>query len=106
MFFSSSTIRIVAISTLRQLQCETAALSDLALQVDAPAVRLHDVAYDRQTEPGGADVTGLRHLRKWFKNPLPLLGGDAGAGVDHRYEDTTVLRHGVDPHRAAGRRVA
>src|SRR5450756_1283229 len=96
MFFSSSTIRMAAISTLRQLQCETAAPPDFALQVDAAAVRLHDVTDDGQAEPGRADFAGLRQLRKRLEYALALLGRDTGPRVGDRHHDPAVLGHGID----------
>src|SRR5947199_5285418 len=100
MFFSSSTIRMVAIaedSAPRQLEREAAALADLALQVDAPAVRLHDVAHDGEPEAGGAELAAVGRLREALEDALPLVGRDAGARVAHGQEDAPVLDLGGDP---------
>src|SRR5439155_15064882 len=74
----------------REFDREAAAASDLALEVDPPAVCLHDVAHDREPEAGRA---ALLALRESLEDPLALSGRDTGAAVFHG-----------EPHGLAGRR--
>ena len=67
----------------RQLEREAAAAPDLALEVDAPAVRLHDVAHDREAEPGGAGSPPSCRLGEALEDALALLRRDARPGVGH-----------------------
>src|SRR2546427_11405573 len=109
MFFSSSTIRMVAIaedSAPRQLEREAAALADLALQVDAAAVRLHDVAHDGEPEAGRAELAAVGTLHEALEDALALLGGDAGPAVGDGHEHRALCRSGLDPNATAARRVA
>src|SRR5207249_10768634 len=106
MFFSSSTIRIDAMSAARQLEREAASRADGALDVDAPAVRLDDVPHDGEAETGRADAAALAGLHEALEDALLLIGWDAVAGVGHRDDDRPVGGRRLDPHRAAGRRVA
>src|SRR5690348_14217791 len=55
---SSSTTSMAAmfdVSAARQLEDKPAPTVRLALHADVTTVRLHDVAYDREPEPRGAD---------------------------------------------------
>src|SRR5689334_14229925 len=98
MFFVSSTTRIVAMngSAPWQLEREAAAGSGRAVEEDAAAVRLHDVAHDREAEAGGADLTAVRALREALEDALLLRGRDAGAGVADGDADGAVGRLDVD----------
>src|SRR5215813_3859911 len=107
MFFSSSTIRIVAIrSPTRQLEREAAAMADLAVEPDPTAVGLHDVANDGETEAGRPGVPTVRELREALEDALALRGRDAGAVVGHREKHGIELRSGLYPDGAAARAVA
>src|SRR5438552_18902578 len=100
MFFSSSTIRMVAIaedSAPRQLEREAAALADLALQVDAAAVRLHDVAHDGEPEAGRAGLGPVGALHEALEDALALVWRDAGAGVADGHPHRPVFPHRLDP---------
>jgi hypothetical protein len=55
--------------------------------MDAPTVRLHDVAHDREPEARGPRVRAV--LREALEDPFAALGRDAGTRVGH-----------VDPHGA------
>src|SRR5438128_967553 len=76
MFFSSSTIRIDAMSAARQLEREAAARSEGALEVDAPAVCLDDVAHDGESQARGADVAAVAGLDEAVEDALLLIGWD------------------------------
>src|SRR5206468_6051858 len=109
MFFSSSTIRMVAIaedSAPRQLEREAAALADLALQVDAAAVRLHDVAHDGEPEAGRAELAAVGTLHEALEDALPLVRRDAGPRVADGHPHRPVLRRRLDPDTPAAGRVA
>src|SRR5437763_1964051 len=76
---SSSTTRTVAMARslpARQVDGEAAALALVAADVDAAAVRLHDVADDGEAEAGGA---GLRSLHERLEDARALCQRDAGA---------------------------
>src|SRR5262245_9603145 len=110
MFFSSSTMRTVAIeiaSSLpsRELQGEPAPPPDLALEEDAPAVRLHDVAHDGESETRGARLAAVLPLHEPLEDALALLGRDAGTGVGDAHAYDPVVRAGADRDLAAARRV-
>src|SRR5205809_6776 len=106
MFFSSSTMRMDAMSATRQLEREPAPDADRAVEVDAPAVRLDDVAHDGEAETGRADVAALAGLDEAVEDAFLLIGRDPAAGVADRDDDGPVRRRGLDAHRAAGGRVA
>src|SRR5436309_15611275 len=109
MFFSSSTIRMVAIaedSAPRQLEREAAALADLALQVDAAAVRLHDVAHDGEPEAGRAEVSSAGTLHEALEDALPLVRPAAGPRVAHAHPHRPVLRRRLEPDAPPAGRVA
>src|SRR5437870_581745 len=105
MFFSSSTMRMDAMSAARQLEREPAPDADRAVEVDAPAVRLDDVAHDRQSEPR-RPADALVALDEAVEDAFLLIGRDPAAGVADRDDDGPVRRRGLDAHRAAGGRVA
>jgi hypothetical protein len=60
----------------RQLDREAAAAADFALEIDAPAVRLHHVAHDREAEPRGSPR--LLALCESFEDPLAQRARDPG----------------------------
>src|SRR5262245_36221651 len=110
MFFSSSTMRTVAMgdrSSLPpgELEREAAAPPDLALEEDASAVRLHDVAHDGEPETGGTRLAAVLPLHEALEDALALLGRNAGTGVRDAHPDDPVLRAGADRDLAAARRV-
>src|SRR5438445_8677947 len=105
MLLSSSTISRSAMSRLRQLEGETRAAARSALEQDAAAVSLHDVADDRQPEAGGAHLAVVE-LGEPLEDSFLTLGGNPGTGVAHRQAHDVVRAFRVDPHRAARRRVA
>ena len=81
----------------RQRERERAALADLALDPDLPAVMLDDLAADRQAEAGALRLVGegvadllepLEHLRLVRRR-------DAHAGVDDAHDERAVLLHGA-----------
>src|SRR5882724_12545034 len=111
MFFSSSTTSTLAMLTMvgerscaRELDREPAAAADLALEVDPPAVRLHDIAHDRKPEAGCA--TGLLALGESLEDPLALVGRDAGPAVLHGEAHSVTGGPERDLDRAAARRVS
>src|ERR1051326_2482909 len=107
MFLSSSTIRIVAISSAaRQLEHEAAPQPDLALEVDAPSVCLDDVADDRKPETRGPDLAAVGGLGEALEDLLALLGRDAGTRVADGEEYRGALRRRLAADAAAARRVA
>src|SRR5579883_983938 len=106
MFFSSSTMRMLATSAPRQLEREAAALADLSLEPDPPAVRLHDVAHDGELEPRGARFRLVRALDEALEDALALLGGDARPRVADRDQHRPVLGARVEHDAPAARRVA
>src|SRR5262245_23620031 len=75
----------------RQLEREAGAASWPAVEQDSAAMRLHDVAHDRETETRAADISGLRRLREALEDALLLVGGNPGAGVAHRQKHVPVL---------------
>ena len=75
----------------RQLEREAAPLPDLAVEEDATAVRLHDVAHDREPEARGARLAAVLPLHEALEDALALLGGDAGPGVGHADPDDAVV---------------
>src|SRR5262245_49020362 len=104
MFFSSSTTRTRAMArSYRELDGESAAAPDLALQEDPPAVRLHDVAHDREPEACRARLFALREA---LEDPLAPARRDARAAVRHREPNGSLARRERDPDHAAARRVA
>src|SRR5262245_11825793 len=104
MFFSSSTTRTLAMRrSYRELDRKSASASDLALEEDAPAVRLHDVANDREAEPR---CPGILALDEALEDPLALTRRDSRTAVRHRGPHGAVVCGGRDPDRAAARRVA
>src|SRR5512140_1120850 len=105
-FFSSSTIRMLAISASRQLQRKATSASDRAVQQNPAAVRLHDIADERQSQAGGADLAGLRGLREALEDALALLGRNSGAGVADRHHDGAVARRCGDLDPSTGGCVA
>src|SRR5262249_49806057 len=104
MFLASSTIRMLAIraSPLRKLEREATSPSDLALDDDAPAVRLDDVPHDGEAETGSAHVPAVRHLREALEDAVLLLGGDPGAGIPHGHDDARLGGPGAQLHPPAG----
>src|SRR5579885_2034747 len=106
MFFSSSTMRMLATSAPRQLEREAAPFADLALEPDPPAVGLHDVAHDGEPEPRGAGFGPVRALDEALEDALALLGGDARARVAHRDQHPAVLGARLEHDAPAARRVA
>src|SRR5215475_9466221 len=105
MFFSSSTIRTLAMSAPRQLEHEAAAAPHSALQVNPTAVSLNDIAYDGQPEPGGAALAAVGALREALEDALALVDRDARTGVGDRQPDAAVVAARFDVHVAAARRV-
>src|SRR5205823_7116819 len=93
-------------SAARQLEREAAARSGGALEVDAPAVRLDDVAHDGEPEAGRADVAAVAGLDEAVEDALLLIGRDAAPGVAHRDDDRPVGGPHLDSHRSARGRVA
>src|SRR5262245_32721476 len=107
MFFSSSTIRMVAIrSPARQLEREAAPMADLAVEPDPTAVGLDDVADDGEAEAGRSCVPSVGELREALEDPLALSGRDAGPIVGHRDEHGIDLGGSRDADRSAARAVA
>src|SRR5262245_48746017 len=105
MFFSSSTTSTLAMvgRSYRQLDREAAAASDLALDEDPAAVRLHDVAHDRESE---ARRTGILALHIALEDPLALTRRDARPAVLHREPHGVAERCEREPDRSSARRVA
>src|SRR5882724_9325454 len=87
MLISSSTIRMAAMSSPRQLDGEARPAPGCALEVHAAAVSLHDVAHDGEAEAGGADLAARLVLGEALEDALLPLGGNAGAVVGHRQHD-------------------
>src|SRR5262245_37462649 len=111
MFFSSSTTRTVAMAvpdslSPRQLEGEAAPLAYLAVDEDAAAVRLDDVADDGQPQPGGAGLAVVLPLDESLEDALAPLGRDAGARVAHAHLHGAVLGTRGQRDAAAARRVA
>src|SRR5439155_16638344 len=101
MFFSSSTIRIDAMSAARQLEREAASRADRALDVDAPAVRLDDVPHDGEAETGRADVAALAGLHEALEDPLLLIGWNTVVGFVHRDVDRPCRGLLLHEHRSS-----
>src|SRR4029079_7023706 len=70
----------------RQLHGERGTLPfAFALERDRPAVHLHDLAHDRETEAEAADLRGglQLDLLKWLEHSLLEVGRYADSGVLH-----------------------
>src|SRR6266852_7393273 len=65
----------------RKLDGEGGALAELALDLDRPAVALHDPETHRQPEPGTAHI-GLG-CEEGLENTVEVLWSDPGARIDH-----------------------
>src|SRR5207237_3015421 len=76
-----------------QLEPERRALAERALEPDPPAVRLDDLAAQRQPEPRPADLArvGRVHTEELLEDTRLLVGGDTEPLVLDRHE------HGVRP---------
>src|SRR5262249_41786828 len=98
---SGSAARLAA----RKLERETGPGPGLAVEQDSSAVRLHDVAHDRETQPGTADVARLRGLREALEDALLLVRRDTRPGVAPGDADVAVLGPRVDHDPSAGGRV-
>src|SRR5262245_52398328 len=106
MFFSSSTMRMVAtFSPPRELEREATAPPGFAVQMDATAMRLRDVAHDREPEARRSDVAHGGGLREALEYPLALIGRDTGTAVADADGDVSVRRCRVNLDCAARRRV-
>src|SRR3989442_2634376 len=99
MFFSSSTMRMDAMSATRQLEREPAPDADRAVEVDAPAVRLDDVAHDGEAETGRADVAALAGLDEAVDDAFLLIGTDTASGVVYLDTDVPLRRVRIDTTR-------
>src|SRR5262249_15778480 len=106
MFFSSSTMRMLAILAPWQLQREATSVTHLAVEVDAATMCLDDIAHNRKAEAGRADVAAGGKLGEAFENTLALLRRNTGAGVAHGDQHCVRPRRGFDVHLSAGGRVA
>ena len=89
-----------------QHQRERAALARAALDLDAPAVRAHDLIHQRQPEPGALHVVHQPGLdaHELLEDALLIRRRDADAAVRHRDRHRAVARPGRDPHLALRRR--
>lgn len=67
-----------------QRDAERGPLAGAALAGDAAAVRRHDLAHDRQPQPGTALMRLPGHPRKALEKVRQMLGRNAHAGVRHR----------------------
>src|SRR5512140_5747 len=82
---SSSMIRMRAMSGGGQEDTEGAADSQLRVQLDAPAVRLHDLLGDGEAQAGALGAAGEQVVRavEPLEDALSVLRLDAGAVVLH-----------------------
>src|SRR5439155_12157049 len=81
----------------RELQPNRRPLPGRAVYLDRPAVRLHDVFHDRQTQSRPAHVARAAALRpvKALEDPRQILRRDADAVVDD-LDDDLLASPGVD----------
>src|SRR5512139_3834028 len=105
MFFSSSTTRMLAILSSRQLDGEAAAFAHFAVEMNASAVCLDDIADDRKPEACRTDVAAGPELREPFEDALALLGWNAGPGVAHGDLHRLRLRGSTDADTSRGWRI-
>jgi hypothetical protein len=99
MFFSSSTMRTVAMraseSIAGQLQREAAAPALLAVEEDAAPVRLDDVPDDRQAEPRRARLAAVGALHEALEDALAGRGRNAGTRVRDAQSNDAVMREPI-----------
>src|SRR5438045_1783345 len=91
----------------RQRHGERAALVDLRLDGDVPAVHPDHLAGQRQAQARAGDLRDPRVLGavEALEDPLGVLGADADAGVGDGYRDLAVVHLDRDRHLAALGRV-
>src|SRR4030095_2181784 len=85
----------------RQRERERRALADLTLHPDPTAVQLDELARQGEPEPGALCLLlGAPDLPELLEHRVLVLGGDADAGVDHRYFSFLLAPRGVDIYPA------
>src|SRR4030095_13810830 len=89
-------------SAARQVEREAAPPADLAVEMDAASMRLHDVADDGEAEPS-CPPSPLVALHEPFEYPLALLPGDARAAVRDDDPNRALIRDRLHRHAAATR---
>src|SRR5579863_123645 len=109
-FFSSSTMSIRAIRSAfprrRQLDHEAAAGRRISGDEDAPAVRDHDVLYDRQAQPRRALFGAVAILREAFENVVAQPGRDTRGAVGDLRPHRVIGGGGRDLDPSAAGRIA
>src|SRR2546421_3703326 len=96
-------VRIVVLLTKRRDgDGEVASPTEIAVHPDAPAVRLHDLPADGETEAAAAGRAraGDVHANEPVEDPRQGVPGDAGAGVGDREPRLAVAMPGGDRHLA------
>src|SRR6185437_746707 len=70
---------------------------------EAAAVKLDELAGERESEPGAFGLSALDSLFELFEDPIDVLGGDARARVRDDYLHEAVVDSGRDVDEAVRR---
>src|SRR5712692_2220083 len=92
-------------ATAGQCDRERRALTDLRVDPDTPALRMHEVVHDVEAQTDTRTTARVRGLLEALEDVRQIPGIYADSLIGHGHEDLPFALEDRDPHRRVRRRV-